>query len=223
VLSSLTCRMLSWPQLRWQGVTIWMPDGVPRMPVAELQKYRNNSRTHSKDQIAKLAAHIQEVGFTDPIGVADGVILTGEGRLLAAMELCMAVVPVVNLDHLTPTQRRLHVIRHNRLAELAGWDHEILREEFAALEIDGVELDELGWDEDELAAIMHVDGVDDEKDEEPEEEPPAGSGGERLVPLAIVLSPEELRTWKAAKEVVGMSTDKAAFLKVLQVFEEAQP
>ena len=193
------------------------------MPVAELERYRNNSHTHSKDQIAKLAAHIQEVGFTDPIGVADGVILTGEGRLLAAKDLGMTEVPVVNLDHLTPAQRRLHVIKHNRLAELAGWDHEILREEFAALEIDGVDLDELGWDEDELAGIMQVDSVDSEEDEEPEDEPPAGSGGERLVPLAIVLSPEELGRWKAAKETIGMSTDKAAFLRVLEAFEEAQP
>lgn len=200
-----------------------MPPDVPRMPLAELEAYRNNSHTHSPKQIQHLAAHIKQVGFTDPVGVADGVILTGHARVQAAKELGMTQVPIIRLDHMTPMERRLHVIKHNRVAELAGWDHEILRQEFAALEIDGVDLDDLGWDEDELDSILHIDGVDDEEEDgDDEDAPPAGSGAERLVPLAIVLSAEELGRWKAAKEAVGFSTDKAAFLRVLEQFEEAQ-
>jgi ParB-like chromosome segregation protein Spo0J len=52
----------------------------------------------------------------------DGVIVAGHGRLAAAQKLGLAMVPVVVLDHLTPTQRRALVIADNRIAENAGWD-----------------------------------------------------------------------------------------------------
>jgi hypothetical protein len=49
-------------------------------------------------------------------------------------------VPCIRLDHLTDTQRRDYAIRHNRTAELSGWDFAKLEEEIAALEIEGVDL-----------------------------------------------------------------------------------
>lgn len=55
--------------------------------------------------------------------------------------------------------------------------------------------------------------------EEPEEE---DEGINRGVALAIVLSPQELMTWRRAKAELGYSTDKAAFWKlVTDLLEEA--
>jgi hypothetical protein len=52
---------------------------------------------------------------------ADGVIIAGHARLLAARKLGMAEVPVIVLDHLTESQRRALVLADNKLALNAGW------------------------------------------------------------------------------------------------------
>ena len=88
-----------------------MPDKLERWPIERLVPYEKNARTHSAEQVAQIAASIQEFGFTNPILVAsnDG-ILAGHGRLAAAKDLGLKEVPVVVLDHLTPTQRRAYVL-----------------------------------------------------------------------------------------------------------------
>jgi ParB-like chromosome segregation protein Spo0J len=65
---------------------------------------------------------------------ADGIIIAGHARLLAARKLGLTEVPVIVLDHLSETQRRALIIADNRLALNAGWDEEMLRVELAALE-----------------------------------------------------------------------------------------
>src|SRR5579875_4227515 len=89
-------------------------------PVERLIPYVRNARTHSEDQIAQIAASIAEFGFTNPILIdADGVIIAGHGRLLAAKLLGLAEVPVIVLDHLSDAQRRALVIADNKIAENA--------------------------------------------------------------------------------------------------------
>lgn len=90
---------------------------IAHWPLERLKPYATNARTHSEAQIAKIAASIVEFGFTNPILVgSDGVIVAGHGRLAAALKLGMDVVPVVVLDHLSPTQHRALVLADNRLA-----------------------------------------------------------------------------------------------------------
>jgi len=60
-------------------------------------------------------------------------VIAGHGRLLAARKLNLEQVPVIVLDHLTETQKRAYILADNRLAELAGWDEELLRLELEAL------------------------------------------------------------------------------------------
>ena len=81
---------------------------------------------------------------------ADGIVIAGHARLLAARKLGMTEVPVIVLDHLTETQRRALVLADNRLALNAGWDEEMLRVELAALEEDGFNLDLVGFTDDEI-------------------------------------------------------------------------
>jgi hypothetical protein len=98
---------------------------------------------------------IAEFGFTNPIlAGSDGVIVAGHGRLAAAQKLGIATVPVVVLDHLTPTQRRALVIADNRIAENAGWDEAMLQVELADLQDDNFDLDLTGFDADALADLM---------------------------------------------------------------------
>ncbi|SHF05291.1 site-specific DNA-methyltransferase [Thermomonas hydrothermalis] len=133
----------------------WLADKIERWPTERLLPYIRNPRTHSDEQIAQIAASIAEFGFVNPILVgSDGIIVAGHGRLAAARKLGLTTVPVVVLDHLTPTQRRALVIADNKIAENAGWDEELLRLELAELQEADFDLALTGFDADELLEIM---------------------------------------------------------------------
>jgi DNA modification methylase len=141
----------------------WFADNIEQWPTAKLLPYARNARTHSDAQVAQIAASIAEFGFTNPIlAGSDGVIVAGHGRLAAAQKLGLEVVPVVVLDHLTPTQRRALVIADNRIAENAGWDDALLRIELEALQDEGFDLNLTGFDPDALADLLAGDEPDNE-------------------------------------------------------------
>ena len=133
----------------------WLADKIEHWPTDKLVPYARNARTHSDSQVAQIAASIAEFGFTNPIlAGSDGVIVAGHGRLAAAQKLGIATVPVVVLDHLTPTQRRALVIADNRIAENAGWDEAMLQVELADLQGDDFDLSLTGFDADALADLL---------------------------------------------------------------------
>jgi DNA modification methylase len=96
-----------------------------------------NPRTHTAQQIKQIAASIKEFGFINPVltDSADGII-AGHARVAAAKLIGMSDVPTVRVDHLTPAQIRAFVIADNRLAEVAGWDRELLALELQELSIE---------------------------------------------------------------------------------------
>ena len=135
-------------------------------PIVDLIPYARNSRTHSEAQVAQIAGSIREFGFANPV-LIDGSngIIAGHGRILAAQKLNMEQVPCVVLDHLTKAQQRALVIADNKLALNAGWDNEMLSLELG--ELKGViDLELLGFDADELAALMNVQTVEGLTDED---------------------------------------------------------
>jgi DNA modification methylase len=135
-----------------------MADKVEPWPTARLIPYARNARTHSDEQVAQIAASIVEFGFTNPVlAGSDGVIIAGHGRLAAAQRLGLAEVPVVVLDHLTPTQRRALIIADNRIAENSGWDPELLRLEIDALRDDAFDLSLTGFDSEALDDLFEGD------------------------------------------------------------------
>ena len=109
---------------------------IEMWPLDRLRPYERNARTHSPEQVAQIAASIQEFGFTNPILVdgADG-ILAGHGRLAAAKDMGLAEVPVIVLDHLSAEQRRAYILADNQLALNAGWDMELLQKEIVGLNL----------------------------------------------------------------------------------------
>jgi DNA modification methylase len=132
-----------------------MAKRIELWPIDRLIPYAKNPRTHSDAQVAQIAASIAEFGFNNPVLVdtKDGII-AGHGRLLAARKLKLDQVPVVVLDHLSETQKRAYILADNRLAELAGWDEELLRGELAELRDADFNLDVIGFDEDELERLL---------------------------------------------------------------------
>ncbi len=133
----------------------WLADKIEQWPTAKLLPYARNARTHSDEQVAQIAASIAEFGFTNPIlAGGDGVIVAGHGRLAAAHKLGLELVPVVVLEHLSPTQRRALVIADNRIAENAGWDEAMLRIELVTLQDDDFDVSLTGFDADALAELL---------------------------------------------------------------------
>lgn len=135
-------------------------------PVDSLIPYARNSRTHSDEQVAQIAASIREFGFTNPV-LIDGEcgIIAGHGRVLAARKLGMDDVPCIELSHLTEAQKRAYIIADNKLALNAGWDDELLALELGELGDLGFDLDLTGFDDEEIAALMPVElqpGLTDE-------------------------------------------------------------
>ena len=89
---------------------------VDYLATTDLTPYANNPRTHSEQQIDQLAASIEEFGFNNPVLVdKDNSVIAGHGRIMAARKLGMDKVPVVELQHLTESQRKAYVLadEHN--------------------------------------------------------------------------------------------------------------
>lgn len=128
-------------------------------PVDQLVPYQQNARTHSEEQIAQIAASIQEFGWTNPILVGpDCVVIAGHVRLAAAKKFRLVEVPVIVLGHLIEAQRGALAIADNQLALNAGWDEDLLRVEPRALQAGDFDLDLVGFGEVELAALLASDG-----------------------------------------------------------------
>ena len=178
---------------------------VEKRKVADLIPFARNSRTHSDEQIAQIAASIREFGWTNPI-LIDGknTIIAGHGRLAAARKLDLAEVPAIVLDHLDEAQKRALVIADNKLALNAGWDMDLLSSELAGLGEEGFDLSLLGFNEDELAKLLveKTEGLVD-PDEIPE--PPAD-------PISVLGD-----VWVMGKHriVCGDSTDADTVAKCL--------
>lgn len=150
--------------------------------VSELIPYARNARTHSDEQIERIAASIKEFGWTNPILIdGESGIIAGHGRVLAARKLGLEKVPTIELSGLTEAQKRAYIIADNRLALDAGWDEEMLKLEFAELEKEGFELSKTGFSDEEINEMMadldrEVEGVEDVDTPEPPKNPKTKRG-----------------------------------------------
>ena len=159
----------------WHGVTTLTP-------------YARNSRTHSDEQVAQVAASIKEFGWTNPILIdEDKSIIAGHGRLQAAQRLGEDTVPTITLTGLTEAQKRAYVIADNKLALNAGWDEDMLKIEINDLLGDGFDIDLTGFDPAEIDALL-----DDNDENEGTDTSVKGSLSDRFgVPPFSVMSARE--------------------------------
>ena len=128
---------------------------IKQTPIDELIPYASNSRTHSDEQVAQIAASIKEFGFNNPVLLdKENGIIAGHGRVLAGRKLGLKEVPTIELSHLTDTQRKAYVIADNKLALNAGWDMELLSLEMGDLRDEGFDLSLIGFNDDELANMF---------------------------------------------------------------------
>lgn len=146
--------------------------------IEKLIPYRNNARTHSDEQVEKIAKSMREFGFINPV-LVDGKfnIIAGHGRVLGAKKLGMKEVPCLFIEDLTEEQKRAYIIADNRLAEDAGWDKEMLKIELEELQNLNFDISLTGFEmEDFDFGMDETEVVEDEFDETVPEEPKSKKG-----------------------------------------------
>ncbi|MBI2818140.1 MAG: site-specific DNA-methyltransferase [Acidobacteria bacterium] len=182
---------------------------IASWPVDKLIPYARNPRTHSEEQVTRIAASIAEFGWTNPILVgSDGVLIAGHARLLAAGKLGMTEVPVIVLDRLTEAQRRALVIADNQLAQSgAGWDEELLRIELESLKEDGFDLDLVGFTDEELEDLLR----------DPEQVTAGNTDEDEVPPEAesTVTVPGDIWIFGEHRLLCGDSTEYGSYEKAL--------
>ena len=143
-----------------------MAQQIQFIEVSKLIPYANNARTHDDNQVTQIASSIREFGFNNPILIDDNYgIIAGHGRLMAAKKLGLLEAPTIKLSHLSDAQRKAYILADNRIAMNSGWDNELLALELKDLD-DNIDLSLLGFDADELSALLNpvelTDGLTDE-------------------------------------------------------------
>jgi ParB-like chromosome segregation protein Spo0J len=120
---------------------------IVKLGVDELTPYKNNAKTHPREQIEQIKASIEENGFCDPIAVwgENNIIVEGHGRLIACKELGIEKVECIRLDHLTDEQRRAYTLTHNKLTMNSGFDEDLLNIELE--ELQELEIEVIGFEE----------------------------------------------------------------------------
>jgi DNA modification methylase len=182
--------------------------------IEALIPYARNSRTHSDEQVAQVAASIREFGFTNPVLIDEaGGIIAGHGRVLAARKLGLTEVPCLTLAGLSEAQKRAYVIADNKLALNAGWDEDLLALEIKDLQGMDFDLDLLGFDAGDLDELLALGDATPEGQTDPDDAPAVQA-------QAVTVSGD---IWQLGKHrlMCGDSTD-AAMVAVLMDGQKAQ-
>ena len=138
-------------------------DRVERVSRDELIPYSNNPKEHPKEQVNKIASSIKNYGWDQPI-VVDGSneIIKGHGRLQAAELLGLEQVPVIVRDDLTEAEARASRIADNKTAESEWLDDELETEIDVLAQDDEIDMDSLGFDDDEIDDLLESLNGEDE-------------------------------------------------------------
>jgi len=119
---------------------------VETRKVDDLIPYINNARVHNENQVTQIASSIREFGWTTPILIdGENGIIAGHGRLMAAKKLGMDEVPVIELSHLSETQKKALILADNKIALNSEWDSELVALELDALQDMGFDIELTGF------------------------------------------------------------------------------
>ena len=179
-------------------------------PVTALQPSARNSRTHSHRQIGKIESSVRRFGFVRPILInSGGEIIAGAGLHAAAKNAGLTEVPTICLDHMTEAEVRAYRIADNRLAELAGWDEEILRIEFGdLLDIDFDLADSTGFETAEIDLIVDGEGSAKKSAADPADELPD-------LPQSAVSVPGDTWILGDHRLICGNARDPGVFARLM--------
>lgn len=123
--------------------------------VDDLIPYARNAKIHDENNINLIAGSIKSFGFNNPV-LLDGEngIIAGHGRVLASKKLGIKQIPTIELQGLSDAEKRAYIIADNRLTEKSEWDKEILSLELQDLNELGIDLNSIGFDENDINKMI---------------------------------------------------------------------
>ena len=128
-----------------------------RMKVSDLIPYSRNPRKIPKEAVDDVKESFRQCGVIDPIEIDENnVILSGHSRRLAAIDMGIEEVDVLQVVGLTESQKRKYRLLANKAGEKSGWDYDLLAEEIDSLDFEEYDFD---WD---LPEEKDPDAVEDD-------------------------------------------------------------
>jgi ParB family chromosome partitioning protein len=134
------------------------------LDIDELTPYENNANEHSDAQVEEIAASILEFGFNDPLSVDEKkMLLTGHGTHMALKLLVsrgyekFKKVPCSVIEDLSDRQKKAFILAHNKLSKKSTWNLEKLSAEMDALVNSDFDVSMIGFDEQEIDALLKTD------------------------------------------------------------------
>ena len=124
---------------------------VKEISIDLLKPYENNAKIHTKSQVKKIAASIEEFGFLNPVLIdRDYNIIAGHGRVEAMKILGETEVPCLFVEGLSEEQRRAYILADNKLTEMGEWDKELISTELLDLRTEGFDINLTGFNIDDI-------------------------------------------------------------------------
>ncbi len=198
------------------GIEVWC--GFDKLaPIEDLKPNPRNPNTHPARQIELLAKNIRYLGWRHPITVSkrSGFIVAGHGRLAAARELGVQLVPVDYQDFASDSDEMAVLVADNRLAELASLDLNSLESIIDDLKVEGFDTLLTGFDETDLESLLQGDSEVTDDDDDAEDELAKGDVTIALGLYRFKVSQEDYLTWiDSVKQDAGF--DKESVTKELR-------
>ena len=191
-------------------------------PVHALLENPHRVMVHPRRQIEKLGRSITVTGQLTPIVIDEGYcILAGHARLAAAKSLSWQTVPVVQVQGLSPAQKRAFLLADNRIGADARLDRKALAEQLPELtllfEEVQIDLTDTGYETAELDELVlsfddEADGRDDAIDPALLDEPVCVQLGDHFDLGAHSLIVGDSRDPTVLDALMGEARAEAAFL-----------
>lgn len=135
----------------------------------KIKPYKNNPRNNTK-AINKVAKSIKLYGFKVPCVLdSNYVLITGHTRYEAAKKLKLKRIPCIIASDLNKAKADAFRIADNKVAEYSTWDMTKLKEELSKIQLEDIEFDDMGFDNDfsieKLGLVDMPEGSDGNEDE----------------------------------------------------------
>lgn len=199
---------------------------IERRRLEDLQLDPDNAREHDDANLEAIKSSLGKFGQRKPIVVADGVVIAGNGTMLAAQALGWKEIDTVSADDLDELERKAYAIADNRTAELAKWNQEKLAQALADITEIGDELGEAsGFDHEAIVDLVSQELAGDDESaafsEDAEGSPythkiktPVYEPKGNCPPLSDLADQERFVRLEADIAAADLDDDVAAFLRL---------
>jgi DNA modification methylase len=124
---------------------------IERVDIKSLLKDPTNARKHPDKNLDSIKASLNKFGQVEPLIVNEktNIVISGNGRLEVMQSLGWETVDVIKVDLNSVDAAQLGLVL-NKTAELAEWDDDVLKKTLSALMDEGIEIEDFGFDIDDL-------------------------------------------------------------------------